>query len=615
MGSTSIRDVQFCPSQLGYFTLASADDGGNVHIWDMRWPEKVEKQFTAHGGPVFSIDWHPEDRNWFATAGRDKTIKVWELSTAKSVHCIHSIASVAKVRWRPQRRYNIATCALLVDFNINVWDVRRPYVPLASFDQHKDVATSILFKNQDPHVIVSGGKDNYLYQHVFRDAKKPADDLIPTGVALSVAGTIGHAYQIKKDSVSSPPSTTGWLFKKPSDSHDKFLDADSNMNLFELSDQTLSMSWFVESAKRYKLKDHSLEELCDHNASVARDLDRHQVAQTWLILKTLYCTSLPQTSLEPSSTRKASADRIDLDKGKLMTKLSRKEVDIEEKTTDHTSGCSDEETSDKEITDKHLTSIARGQVNPDWDIFGDGESGSLDMNMMDMGSMKQSWVLPNEAFQPRHEILDRETPLETLQDCGDSPGVVTENEVTSSNAVSNLDSISALSINSEQLKLPEWDFTYIVTDMLKYFAKEGDVQTPVSILIVLKDKIKDQIDEVTQENWFLSYIELLGRFSLWSICNEVIKLSHLPQISMMNQQSTIIHLRCNKCNRPLQRCGWLCDRCKLVTNLCSICNLPVKGQFLWCQGCSHGGHLQHIRDWLSRSSECPAGCGHLCEYT
>lgn len=75
--------------------------------------------------------------------------------------------------------------------------------------------------------------------------------------------------------------------------------------------------------------------------------------------------------------------------GKAITKLSRKEVDIEEKNTDHTSGCSDEETSDKEVTDKHLTSIARGQVNPDWDIFGDGEPGSLDMNVMDMGNMKQ----------------------------------------------------------------------------------------------------------------------------------------------------------------------------------------------------------------------------------
>ena len=37
------------------------------------------------------------------------------------------------------------------------------------------------------------------------------------------------------DAVSSPP--TGWLFKKPSDNHDTFLDADSNMNLFELTDQ------------------------------------------------------------------------------------------------------------------------------------------------------------------------------------------------------------------------------------------------------------------------------------------------------------------------------------------------------------------------------------------
>ena len=56
----------------------------------------------------------------------------------------------------------------------------------------------ILFKNQDPHVILSAGKDNYLYQHVFRDARKPANDLIPTGVALSVEGTVGHAFQVKR---------------------------------------------------------------------------------------------------------------------------------------------------------------------------------------------------------------------------------------------------------------------------------------------------------------------------------------------------------------------------------------------------------------------------------
>lgn len=42
----------------------------------MRRPDRVEKQLTAHSGPVFTINWHPEDKNMFATAGRDKMIKV-----------------------------------------------------------------------------------------------------------------------------------------------------------------------------------------------------------------------------------------------------------------------------------------------------------------------------------------------------------------------------------------------------------------------------------------------------------------------------------------------------------------------------------------------------------
>ena len=38
------------------------------------------------------------------------------------------------------------------------------------------------------------------------------------------------------------------------------------------------MEWFKQSAIRYKLCGHSLEELCEINASVAFGLDRVQVA-------------------------------------------------------------------------------------------------------------------------------------------------------------------------------------------------------------------------------------------------------------------------------------------------------------------------------------------------
>ncbi len=47
---------------------------------------------------------------------------------------------VGRVRWRPQRRDYLGSSSLVVDFNINVWDVKRPYVPFATFDEHKVLA-------------------------------------------------------------------------------------------------------------------------------------------------------------------------------------------------------------------------------------------------------------------------------------------------------------------------------------------------------------------------------------------------------------------------------------------------------------------------------------------
>ena len=37
----------------------------------------------------------------------------------------------------------VFSCALLLDFNIHVWDIRRPYIPSASFPDHKDVTTGM----------------------------------------------------------------------------------------------------------------------------------------------------------------------------------------------------------------------------------------------------------------------------------------------------------------------------------------------------------------------------------------------------------------------------------------------------------------------------------------
>lgn len=60
----------------------------------------------------------------------------------------------------------------------------------------------------------------------------------------------------------------------------------------------------------------------------------------------------------------------------------------------------------------------------------------------------------------------------------------------------------------------------------------------------------------------MSYIDLLQRFKLWNVSNEVIKLSTCSAITCLNQTSTTLHINCSNCKRPMSNKGWICDRCK-----------------------------------------------------
>ncbi|XP_039188076.1 GATOR complex protein WDR24-like [Crotalus tigris] len=135
-------------------------------------------------------------------------------------------------------------------------------------------------------------------------------------------------------------------------------------------------------------------------------------------------------------------------------------------------------------------------------------------------------------------------------------------------------------------RLPANFFNLIVHDMLLFYAEQGDVQMAVSILIVLGDCIKKGIDDQTQEHWYMSYIDLLQRFQMWNISNEVIKLSTCRAIHCLNQAFTTLHINCSNCKRPMSNKGWICNRCRQCASMCAVCHHVVKGLFAWCQGWS-----------------------------
>jgi WD40 repeat protein len=143
--SDCVRDVKFSP-QFHEHYFAACFDSGSLQIWDRRYPDTSIKALSCHSGPAYCCSWHPEHEQWIMSAGRDKMIKVHDiqLGRLREVYTVPALFSVIRAKWRPGHKHHVTSCSLFLDNVVAVWDVRRPYIPFASFTEHTDDITGEL---------------------------------------------------------------------------------------------------------------------------------------------------------------------------------------------------------------------------------------------------------------------------------------------------------------------------------------------------------------------------------------------------------------------------------------------------------------------------------------
>ncbi|KPI95789.1 WD repeat-containing protein 24 [Papilio xuthus] len=174
----------------------------------------------------------------------------------------------------------------------------------------------------------------------------------------------------------------------------------------------------------------------------------------------------------------------------------------------------------------------------------------------------------------------------------------------------------ALSVRVGEERSARPDVAPLLAQALQLHAALGDVQTAAVVCIVLHEHRSDlfsYIEETLQEQWLLGYIDLLHRHKLWNVATEVVRCAWLSSVWSLSQQSSSVAACCGRCGRRT-RTRAPCERCApRRPDLCAVCHQVVRGLYAWCQGCSHGGHLQHMRTWMQQHRICPAGCGHYCQ--
>ncbi|KAL8895777.1 MAG: hypothetical protein Q9207_008012 [Kuettlingeria erythrocarpa] len=133
------------------------------------------RPFTGHESSVEDLQWSPNERNVFASASSDGTVKVWDVrskSRKPAVNVKVSDTDVNVISWSRQTTHLLASGA--DDGQWAVWDLRQwkpssdsassTSVPkaVASFNFHKEQITSLEWHPTDDSIMAVAAGDNTL---------------------------------------------------------------------------------------------------------------------------------------------------------------------------------------------------------------------------------------------------------------------------------------------------------------------------------------------------------------------------------------------------------------------------------------------------------------------
>nr|XP_019043442.1 hypothetical protein I302_08019 [Kwoniella bestiolae CBS 10118]OCF22372.1 hypothetical protein I302_08019 [Kwoniella bestiolae CBS 10118] len=142
---------------------------------------------------------------------------------------------------------------------------------------------------------------------------------------------------------------------------------------------------------------------------------------------------------------------------------------------------------------------------------------------------------------------------------------------------------------------------------------DGEMQLATSVAIIGSKVGEFPLKQV--ERLVHSYVDMLERHRLPLPASYIRLYSHIPSLQIVAVNEGITHkLHCGRCGKStgeLDDIGvegkkfWWCKRCKLGAKVCSICRKVVKGLYLGCRKCGHGGHGNCMRVYHNQAPLLP----------
>jgi WD40 repeat protein len=186
-GRGLVTSVAFCPESYGQSLLVSADEGGQLAIWNAL-DGTLAATSSPTGHPIMSVAIDPGDAA-IVGAGRDDVIRQWDPSLVTRREFTPAIDRARCVALRPDGRQLAGAGA---DGTIRLWNVADPAKPVATLPGHDGVVRALAF-SPDGTLLASAGDDGTIRLWDARDGSAMRILTDRTGVVRSVAFAPGSA--------------------------------------------------------------------------------------------------------------------------------------------------------------------------------------------------------------------------------------------------------------------------------------------------------------------------------------------------------------------------------------------------------------------------------------
>uniref|UniRef100_A0A1I7TMQ3 GATOR2 complex protein WDR24 n=1 Tax=Caenorhabditis tropicalis TaxID=1561998 RepID=A0A1I7TMQ3_9PELO len=647
----SIRDLALCkaPGFDDYFF--TGDDGGVVRLWDLRQTRRFIFQKVAHRSFVSTLSLNPHDRSLIATGGgRDKLVKIWEWTGPElnRVSVVETTAPLGRVVWRPDKPYHLATCASVNETTVHVWDVRRPYLPLVTYDEHRDSVTDACWPSNNQDVFLTCGKDGQVVLHNIDSGHAPisfacdvAFDITPDGMMGLAINSEIHA---KNDaeleaSVISTDGKKKSIRQIPYESFNKPIKSLVAFGVPEALTHSLPPTTFYKIAEKYVIGGVEIAQLCEKNSKIARKAGLEHVAQTWRLVEAL----CEQAHIQEEYDKLTAEEKERVIRAWAVRK---KELAAEGRRwlsnlNDHYRDDVKRQVTQRLENTQHVTAFLKFSSSSESedgnDIIGDGENNKEDVDRMkpnvDKNAVKtkkrkkkkKTTAAPSDFYfgageanfkGGKQEILHHNEYIGLRKEAYELRDVEKERRFfckakKQPTTAEEYDEIQKELLENEA-DFQAWSPMLEVYRILLYHAEQGDMQTCATITMVCGKRLMDAVDFYTINGWILCYIEMLDRLELYIVIAKIRKYCTIESISSVSRENTTIQLSHADCNALIV--NGRCSRCESAVEAdCTVCRFPIIGMTYQCNVCGHCMHADHAYQWFQKSTSCAfVGCPCTC---